>query len=83
MASRYEVRWKDASGKERSARWAFRPGAAAYFALLCDLEYEGAGVTSAVIEYLGPNGERDERKVLTCAAVRESVGIERSAQGTH
>jgi hypothetical protein len=60
MATRYEVRWIELPDTWRKRGFAFRPGAVEFFADLCDQEREGAGVGGAVLEYLGPNGERRE-----------------------
>lgn len=60
MATRYGVTWKDQGGKARAAYWAFREGAAAFFAGLCDLEASGGDCTEPCMEYYGPDGERFE-----------------------
>jgi hypothetical protein len=58
MATRYEVRWADRSGRWFRHGFAFGDNAARSFGILCEDEAEGRDVCGVVLEYLGPNGER-------------------------
>lgn len=60
MATRYKVEWLEGE-TEISQGFAFQSGALEFWARLVASEASdaGAGITSAVLRYLGPNGERN------------------------
>lgn len=60
MSTRYKVEWSDGD-TEMSQGFAFQPGAFEFWARLVASEASdsGAGISAAVLRYMGPNGERN------------------------